>query len=88
MMGRQNEIKLFDGKTFLEGEELYIDNQMNPGASGGPVINLQGEIVGIVLQRSVTDVSSAENPNFKIPSGTTIAVTPRIILPMLDLIKK
>ncbi len=88
MIGRQNIINLTDGNRILEIEEFYIDNQMNPGASGGPVINLKGEIVGIIIQRSVTDASSAENPYLKVPSGTTIAISPRNILPMLDFFNK
>jgi hypothetical protein len=37
----------------------YIDNVMHSGASGGPVVNENGEVIGVVSKRAVTKVSSS-----------------------------
>ncbi len=60
----------------------YVDNAMHDGASGGPVINLQGELVATITMRALTTVShlELEDPNIDIPSGATIAISSYSIL--------
>lgn len=42
---------------------IQVDAAMNPGVSGGPVLNLRGQVVGI----AVSGLSRAENVNFAGP---------------------
>lgn len=61
---------------------FYIDNGMHSGASGGPVINSEGKVLGVITKRAVTRVSypDLENPNKDVPSGSTLAITPKTIV--------
>lgn len=47
-----------DGRTYLQ-----LDAQVNPGNSGGPLLNQQGELVGIVVFK----VRGADGLNFAVP---------------------
>jgi hypothetical protein len=64
----------------LTGYTMYIDNGMHSGASGGPVIDDQGHLVGIITQRAITSFSTRETPGLKVPSGSTIALSPHTVL--------
>lgn len=44
---------------------LQIDAAINPGNSGGPVLNNNGELVGVAIQ----SLSSAENTSFIVPAS-------------------
>ncbi len=84
MIGYESNIILTDGKLKLEGQVFYVDNQLQLGASGGPVVNSDGEVIGIITQRAITSVPYRETPNLRVPSGSTVAVSPRLILPLID----
>lgn len=84
MVGHSNEVVLSNGEITLTGDVFYVDNQLHSGASGGPVINGNGEIIGIVTQRAITSVPYEDTPNLRVPSGSTIAVSPRTIRPFID----
>jgi S1-C subfamily serine protease len=62
-----------------EGAELvdYLqtDSAINPGSSGGPLLNLYGEVVGI----NTAIVSDAQNIGFAIPIDTVKRVMPLLI---------
>lgn len=51
-------IRPIEGQTLLQ-----IDASVNPGNSGGPVIRLDGKVVGVVVSK----LKAAENLNFAIP---------------------
>ena len=70
--------------TKAEGDIIYIDNVLHSGASGGPVINKQGEIVGIITERAITRVSFKDLPGLRIPSGSAVAISPRCIKLFID----
>ena len=70
----------------IPGAPLYTDlvqhdAAVNPGNSGGPLVNLAGEVVGVnTLGISVTeDGESAEGIFFAIPSNTVREIAARII---------
>lgn len=64
------------------GYHYWIDQSSHPGASGGPVVDMDGNLVGIICQRGTTDASSADHPDLRVPSGSTLAVSPSFIMPI------
>lgn len=79
MVGHRTTAVLSDGNRTVSGDVFYIDNELQTGASGGPVVNMDLEIVGIMTQRAITSVPFRETPDLRVPSGSTVAVSPRII---------
>ena len=39
----------------INGAEYWLDNHLTYGGSGGPMVNTKGELVGIVVQKGLTD---------------------------------
>ena len=66
-------------KIRFDGISFFVDNELHSGASGGPVINYSGEILGIISQRAITSIAYEETPQLKVPSGSTIALSARTI---------
>lgn len=58
----------------------YVDNGMHPGASGGPVVNMQGELIATITQRAETKTVFSDDP---LPSGSTLAVSSWSIIDFL-----
>jgi len=55
---------------------IQTDSAINPGSSGGPLINLHGEVVGI----NTALVSTAQSIGFAVPINTTKEVMPMLVL--------
>ena len=54
---------------------FYVDNGMHSGASGGPVVNSDGEAIGLITQRAMTDAAQSSHPEpLFIPSGSTLCL--------------
>ena len=68
----------------IECDVMYIDNAMHHGASGGPLVNENGEAVGVVSQRAVTRVDVGEE-KVRVPSGCTVAIS---LAPLLHIARK
>ena len=66
-----------------EGNFFHVDNVLHSGASGGPVLDSRGEILGILTKRAITRVPYEETPRLRVPSGAAVAISPRILLPKL-----
>jgi len=65
----------------LEGL-IQTDAAINHGNSGGPLLNLQGQVIGIntaIIRGGVTSPSIAEGLGFAIPSNTARLVVPQLI---------
>jgi len=56
------------------GEVLQIDVPVNPGNSGGPLVNAQGQVVGVVF----AGIRDFQGVNFAIPSSLVQKVLPRL----------
>lgn len=67
-----------DGGTFSNPLMIQTDAAMNPGNSGGPLLNSQGEVVGVnVAIRSDTGLNTGVG--FAIPVSTVKRFVPQII---------
>jgi S1-C subfamily serine protease len=55
---------------------IQTDSAINPGSSGGPLINLHGEVVGI----NTAIVSEAQLIGFSVPTNTVKEVMPLLVL--------
>lgn len=71
-----------NGQKYIEGDWFHIDNMMHPGASGGPVIDSNGVLVGVITHTARTFGFLTDSPKFQVnvPSGSEIAISPRSIL--------
>jgi S1-C subfamily serine protease len=61
--------------TELEDSIIQTDTAINPGNSGGPLLNSQGEVVGIVTAMA----GDAQNIGFAIPSNFAQRVIPDLL---------
>lgn len=79
IVGNSSQFKFSDIKntTKFEGEIYYIDNAMHSGSSGGPVVNSESELIGIISERAKTSISTKEYIGLFTPSGSTLAISPR-----------
>lgn len=68
----------------IECDVMYIDNSMHNGASGGPLVNENGDAVGVLSQRAVIRVDVGEE-KIRIPSGCTVAIS---LAPLLHIARK
>lgn len=62
----------------IDAWSLYVDNVLHSGASGGPIINEDEEVIGVITERAVTSVSYKDTPGLKVPSGSTSAISPNL----------
>lgn len=80
MIGYKSEIQINDKfKTSL----LFFDNAMSPGASGGPVLDQNGNLIGINTSIGIMNLND-QQATFKAPTGTGMAINPNILLQLLD----
>lgn len=71
------EIKIYDKEGILE-KKMYViqtDASVNPGNSGGPLINSRGEVVGIITLK----LSESAGMGFAIPSDGALELITAII---------
>lgn len=66
-------------KRYIEDHSEYsywlqTDASINPGNSGGPLVNTNGEVIGI----NALGISSAENTGFSIPANTVKLIVERL----------
>lgn len=71
------EIKIYESDHVLD-KKMYLlqtDTPVNPGNSGGPLINARGEVVGIITLKR----SDAEGLGFALPSTASLEIIDAII---------
>ncbi len=71
------EIKIYDDEGILE-KKMYLiqtDTSVNPGNSGGPLINSRGEVVGIVTLK----LTESAGMGFALPSDGSLELVAAII---------
>lgn len=73
--GLDRVVKLEDEKTSYMEELIQTDATINPGNSGGPLINENGEVIGI----NTVKISSAEGIGFAIPINIIKPVIEKIV---------
>lgn len=69
----------------IECDVMYIDNSMHSGASGGPIVNENGDVVAVITKRSITSASQSRYPGLDVPSGCTVGLG---LQPLLYVAKK
>jgi hypothetical protein len=68
------------GTTKLEQSLFYLDNSAHDGVSGGPIVGVDGTLLGVVSKRMITKIEvelSQGQPVFakaKVPAGSTLGV--------------
>jgi hypothetical protein len=60
----------------INGATYWIDNAVTYGASGGPVVDSSGKLIGIISEKGVTDGVDSKN---LVPSGSTMALSHKLI---------
>lgn len=86
MVGRVYNITIGNNanEATVNGATFYIDNVMHSGASGGPVVDRQGNLVGVITQRAISTYSTEKYAGLQVPSGSAVAVTPMFIFDFLE----
>lgn len=73
---------IVSGRRTIDGVSyIQTDAAMNPGNSGGPVVNQKGEVVGIATRGYVGPDHEIQGINFAIPSSLTKATSERLMAP-------
>ena len=58
---------------------IQIDAAINPGNSGGPLLNYQGEVIGVTTA-IFSNTGSFSGVGFAIPSNSIVRIVPQLIL--------
>ncbi len=59
----------------VKGWIFFVDNGMHSGASGGPVVDENGDVIGVITERAITRLAHGPQPDLQVPSGSTHAMT-------------
>ena len=70
----------------IKGAIYWTDNHLTYGGSGGPLVNDDCELIGIMTEKAFTKLKLDEPSDVKIPSGTGMALSPEFISWMLSYI--
>lgn len=59
------------------GATYWIDNQLTYGGSGGPIVNLDGQLLGLICEKALT--ASKTQGISELPSGTGMGLSHQLI---------
>jgi len=76
MIGAVHEIRIGNKETAINGASYLVDNASTVGASGGPMVNSKGKLLGIVCQKGLTSFNGKAKV---LPSGSTMALSHKLI---------
>lgn len=79
---RKTRFHILDSEVTLsiEAAEYWIDNSSARSASGGPVVNMSGKLIGIITETTETNASDLTGSlSFAVPSGSTRALSHKLI---------
>lgn len=64
----------FDSQPVAACTWFYVDNSMHSGASGGPIVDENGDARGIIVRRSTTSVTASDGASELVPAGSTLGI--------------
>lgn len=64
-------------KIDVTGATYWMDNHLTYGGSGGPIINLDGQLLGLICEKAFTASKMQSIP--KLPSGTGMGLSHQLI---------
>lgn len=67
---------------------FYVDNSVHSGASGGPIVDVRGQAVGVIVQRATTSASQSLDTKLLVPSGATVGLGLKTLPHMIKAITK
>lgn len=82
MVGNVESFRFDANERSISGQIFAMDNYMSKGASGGPVVNSLGQIIGIIVEGSeiTSSVEGDTEIDFPVPSGITFAISSNTII--------
>lgn len=88
IVGNVTKFKFDVGNKSIEGQIFAVDNGMAKGASGGPVINHNSEIIGIIIEQSemFSSIIGEFDIDVPIPSGVTYAISIKTIITIREVL--
>lgn len=95
MIGSVQEINLNDpyNDINIEGREYWTDKHLTYGGSGGPIVSMDGELLGIISRKGLTSATklgirsidqSGVKSVKKLPSGTGLALSHHLTTEAID----
>jgi hypothetical protein len=77
VVGNILKIETIEGTTgqIIKCSVFYIDNGIHSGASGGPIFNRQGQVIGVIVQRATTSAAQSADVGLEVPSGSTVGLS-------------
>lgn len=73
-VGRSIDVENDDGESYYMEDLIQTDASINPGNSGGPLLDSEGNIVGI----NTVKVSTAEGMGFAVPVNVCVPIIERL----------
>ena len=73
-----HQARAFEGAEGQRQMLIQTDASMNPGSSGGPLLNVRGEVVGINAAMVADDIGAGSGIGFAVPINDVKALLPQL----------